>query len=93
MLRAIDEYKITGIKTTLPFCKFVLRHEAFLDGSFTTKFVEDHFRPENLDHKLSEDEKIIGAIAGFKSMGKQVSQNHQSISKLKKSSNWKLRHR
>ncbi len=43
MIRAIDEYKITGIKTTLPFCKFVFEHSAFIDGSFDTKFVEKYF--------------------------------------------------
>ncbi|MNR51795.1 Biotin carboxylase [compost metagenome] len=29
MIRAIDEYEITGIKTTLGFGKFVMQHEAF----------------------------------------------------------------
>ena len=29
MIRAIDDYKIVGIETTLPFCKFVMQHESF----------------------------------------------------------------
>lgn len=30
MVRAIDEYKITGVTTTLSFCKFVLQHPSFV---------------------------------------------------------------
>jgi acetyl/propionyl-CoA carboxylase alpha subunit len=39
MIRAIKEYEITGIKTTLGFCQFVLQHEAFCSGKFDTTFV------------------------------------------------------
>ena len=43
MLRAIAEYQITGIETTLPFGTFVLQHPAFVSGNFDTNFVRDHF--------------------------------------------------
>jgi acetyl-CoA carboxylase biotin carboxylase subunit len=43
MLRAIAEYQITGIETTLPFGAFVLKHPAFVSGNFDTNFVRDHF--------------------------------------------------
>src|ERR1700741_5650092 len=33
MLRAIEEYKITGVETTLDFCSFVLQQEAFVSGN------------------------------------------------------------
>jgi acetyl-CoA carboxylase biotin carboxylase subunit len=48
MIRAIDEYRISGVQTTLPFCRFVMNHEAFRSGNFDTGFVKDHFRPEML---------------------------------------------
>ena len=48
MLRAIAEYQITGIETTLPFGAFVLRHPAFVSGQFDTNFVRDHFQPAAL---------------------------------------------
>jgi acetyl-CoA carboxylase biotin carboxylase subunit len=38
MIRAIDEYHITGITTTLGFGKFVMQHEAFVLGNFDTHF-------------------------------------------------------
>ncbi|MGI4835895.1 MAG: acetyl-CoA carboxylase biotin carboxylase subunit [Janthinobacterium lividum] len=43
LLRAIQEFQITGIETTLPFGAFVLRHPAFVSGNFDTNFVRDHF--------------------------------------------------
>ena len=49
MIEAIDEYKIDGVQTTLPFGKFVMQHEAFRSGKFNTHFVKDHFSPEMLE--------------------------------------------
>ena len=43
MRRAVAEYKVLGIKTTLPFFERVLRHPAFLSGDFDTSFVEKVF--------------------------------------------------
>ena len=48
MLRAIEEYKITGIETTLGFGTYVLRHPAFVSGDFDTNFIKDHFSPADL---------------------------------------------
>ena len=40
MRRALSEYKILGIKTTLPFFDRVLRHPGFVAGDFDTSLVE-----------------------------------------------------
>lgn len=61
MIRAIDEYEITGIETTLPFGKFVMQHEAFITGNFDTHFVGKYFKPEYLDAN-NEEEAEIAAI-------------------------------
>ncbi len=64
MIRAIDEYEITGITTTLAFCKFVMQHEAFISGNFNTKFVEEHFRPDMLAANVTpETEQLAAALA------------------------------
>lgn len=39
MRRALDEFVIEGIKTTIPFHKKVLNHKDFIEGNFTTSFV------------------------------------------------------
>ncbi len=63
MLRAIDDYKIIGVETTLDFCKFVLNHEAFVSGNFDTGFIPKYFTPEVLKTN-SEEYSEIAAIAG-----------------------------
>ncbi len=62
MIRAIDEFKITGIETTLQFCKFVLKHEAFVSGKFDTRFIGLYYTPEKLDEAPDPDEEIIAAL-------------------------------
>ncbi len=65
MIRAINEYKITGLATTLPFGKFVMEHEAFRSGHFDTNFVSLYFKP--LEQKIYSDNekshKIAAALA------------------------------
>ena len=40
MSRALSEYVIEGIKTTIPFHQQLMRNEAFREGNFNTKFLE-----------------------------------------------------
>jgi len=65
MSRAIDEYQITGVKTTLSFCKFVMEHEAFASGKFDTGFVKDHFSPEMLDVVHDAEKEIAALMTAF----------------------------
>ncbi|MFM7234607.1 MAG: acetyl-CoA carboxylase biotin carboxylase subunit [Flavobacteriales bacterium] len=60
MVRAIDEYEITGCQTTLSFCRWAIQHEAFVSGDFDTHFVKKYFTPEVLN---SEDELEMLAAA------------------------------
>lgn len=88
MLRAIDEYEITGLSTTLDFCSFALKHEAFVSGKFDTKFVQTHFKPEMLDSHSEEEEQLAVALAAFLlEEGKKAS---NAVSEIKLSK-WKLR--
>lgn len=65
-IRAIDEYEISGIETTLGFCRYVLQHEAFRLGNFDTKFVEKYFSPEALKQSPGTDEeKLAAALTTF----------------------------
>jgi len=61
-IRAIDEYEITGLETTLGFCRFVMEHPSFRSGNFDTRFVENFFKPEVLQAIKSEDEEMLAAI-------------------------------
>lgn len=48
MIRALNEYEIAGVPTTIPFCRLVMEHESFRSGQFSTHFVNDHFNPDEL---------------------------------------------
>lgn len=41
MRRALDEFKVTGIQTTIPFFKTILDHEKFKTGDIDTHFLEE----------------------------------------------------
>ena len=41
MQRALDEYVIEGVKTTIPFHQRLMRNDRFRSGDFTTKFLEE----------------------------------------------------
>lgn len=94
MIRAIGEYQIVGIETTLGFCRFVLEHDSFTSGKFDTNFVNKHFTPELLDqNKLSEKElnaevEVAAAMVNFlldsKSANEKPLQNTTSAK-----SNWR----
>jgi acetyl-CoA carboxylase biotin carboxylase subunit len=45
MQRALDEYAITGVRTTIPFHQRVLAHPAFQAGDVHTDFIEKHMTP------------------------------------------------
>jgi acetyl-CoA carboxylase biotin carboxylase subunit len=44
MLRALDEYRIVGIKTTIPLHQRVLRDLDFIQGRFSTQFLDGFLR-------------------------------------------------
>ncbi len=44
MLRALNEYVITGIKTTIPFHREILNDDVFISGNFNTSFLEKSFK-------------------------------------------------
>ena len=92
MRRAIHEYRIIGVETTLSFCDYVLQHPEFLDGTFTTKFVESHFTPEVLDRELTEEEAQIAALMAYELTSQQKPELTQSTVGTARSK-WKERAR
>ncbi len=88
MLRAIEDFKIGGVTTTLQFGAFVLKHKAFTSGGFDTHFVKKHYQPECLDHKDEEAEKIAAIVAARLHLQSQkksvVNAGKQPVSNWKK---------
>jgi len=90
MIRAIDEYKITGLETTLGFCRFVMLHDAFRSGDFDTRFVEKYFSPASLETVPDEDEeKIAAALATLLMNGNGKAAHTVASSASPTTSSWK----
>lgn len=45
--RALDEYVIAGVRTTIPFAQWLMRQQAFHDGEFSTDFIAEAWHPES----------------------------------------------
>lgn len=56
-IKAIDSYQISGLKTTLDFGKYVLKHEAFRSGNFDTNFIKHYFEDPKVMYEAMEEEQ------------------------------------
>ncbi|MBK8226332.1 MAG: acetyl-CoA carboxylase biotin carboxylase subunit [Flavobacteriales bacterium] len=92
MERAIDDYAITGVETTLPFCLYVMGHEAFRSGEYDTHFVRDHFKPEMLEG-LDASEAHAAALVAAAVDRAQVGASGSARPVAPPASAWKLRRR
>ena len=89
MVRAIDEYTITGCQTTLGFCRWAIQHPAFVSGDFDTHFVKKYFTPEVLNSS-SEEEMLVAALTAVQALSSKTgSTASQSTSPEKQVSQWK----
>jgi acetyl-CoA carboxylase biotin carboxylase subunit len=89
MIRAIDDFKITGVKTTLPFCRFVMQHKAFVSGHFDTHFVDTLFKPEMI--LIEDDEEALVAALVASSLLGSYKGIFSVTSGQKTTSKWKQR--
>jgi len=68
MQRALYEYKITGVKTSIKFLERIMRSNAFVNGTYNTHFIEENknllFDDELSDPKI-EDMVIISAYIDY----------------------------
>ena len=92
MKRAIQDYTIVGVKTTLPFASLVMDNAHFISGDFDTHFVKTHFTDSSVLDNSNEEEAQIAAL-----LAKHLqSENSSQISVEKRSqssSNWKKNRR
>ncbi len=83
MLRAISEYTIEGVNTTLPFGHFVFTHPAFLSGNFTTAFIQKYYTPEVVESIQEKEGKLAADLALYEYLEerKKLRLPNHSISK------------
>jgi acetyl-CoA carboxylase biotin carboxylase subunit len=58
MRRALDEFIITGVRTTIPFHRYVFDHPDFVSGNFDTGFIEKHFSDEQVTAQMRSPDEV-----------------------------------
>ncbi|OGL47621.1 MAG: acetyl-CoA carboxylase biotin carboxylase subunit [Candidatus Schekmanbacteria bacterium RBG_16_38_10] len=58
MSRALTEYSIKGIKTTIPFHERVMKNEHFINGDFDTNFIDSKFNSNNKTEKSNSNKEL-----------------------------------
>jgi acetyl-CoA carboxylase biotin carboxylase subunit len=100
--RALDEYTVSGIKTTLSFFREIVRDAEFIEGRLDTGFISRFFErraaasksakssAEEVDEAETKrrDMALIAAALDYMQAQKQQSSNHQP--REQESSRWRL---
>ena len=73
MRRALEEYRIMGVKTNIPFHQRMLDSHRFMAGEFDTHFVEERFNMGEEATDLEMEAAIMAALMAHK-QGQQASQ-------------------
>lgn len=94
LCRAIDEYHIKGIQSTLGFGRWAVQTEPFRSGNFDTGFIAKYFKPEYLLKADDDDTEKVASILGafvweYQKEPLVVQSSETSVS----TSNWKTRRR
>ncbi len=90
-IEAIDNYQISGVKTTLDFGKYVLKHPAFRSGDFDTNFVKHYFQDPTVMYEAMRDEEdaLLHAVDDIWSDIKKLKQTEFASREIQ--SSWKNR--
>jgi acetyl-CoA carboxylase biotin carboxylase subunit len=89
MRRALEEYRIIGVKTNIPFHQNIMDSHRFIAGHFDTRFVEERF---SMDEAEAEKESManIAAILATLVAHRETQQASQIVRRGKRdTSNWK----
>lgn len=55
MRRALDEYHIIGVRTTLPFARWLMDHPRYIAGDFSTDFIAEEWENQSHLQEISSD--------------------------------------
>ncbi|MNY30881.1 2-oxoglutarate carboxylase small subunit [compost metagenome] len=90
MIKAINNYEISGLKTTLDFGKFVMMHPAFRSGDFDTNFVKHYFQDPTVMWDMFKDEKAA-LEAGIEKVWEDLKEKtNKNAASRNITSTWKL---
>ncbi|HRY98381.1 MAG TPA: acetyl-CoA carboxylase biotin carboxylase subunit [Bacteroidales bacterium] len=65
MRRALYEYKITGVKTSIKFLERIMENKAFAEGSYNTHFIEEHLEELTTSRECDRTCEDLAVITAF----------------------------
>ena len=65
LVRAIDEYHINGVATTLDFGRWAVEQPDFRAGTFDTHFIDTHFNAALLDDASTEADEVAALLGNM----------------------------
>ena len=89
MRRSLEEYKVVGVNTNIPFHQNLMDSTRFLGGQYDTRFVEDRFSMDLYENLKGSDPQIAAIIATL------VAHRHNQLAaniiqrSARDTSNWK----
>jgi acetyl-CoA carboxylase biotin carboxylase subunit len=89
MKRALYAYKITGIKTSIPFLNRIMDVPSFKEGQYNTHFIQDNEASLMEKEEPSQKLKDIASIAAFFNYLERIEERSDPVFKQANGSNWK----
>ncbi len=99
MRRALEEYRIVGVRTNIPFHQTLMDSHRFMGGQFDTRFVEERFSMEaasETDEKQAEIAAILATLVAHQHTERSahiVRRNERDTSNWKWVGRWERMHR
>jgi acetyl-CoA carboxylase, biotin carboxylase subunit len=98
MRRALEEYRIVGVRTNIPFHQMLMDSHRFMGGQYDTRFVEERF-DVLLDEQNGQDAEIAAVLASLvahtetQRSAQFVQRNERDTSNWKWVGRWERMHR
>ena len=90
MRRALEEYKIVGVRTNIPFHQTMMDSHRFMAGQYDTRFVEEEFSMESISEDKVTHPDVAAIIATLVKHEQTERAAHVVRRNERDTSNWKL---
>lgn len=89
MRRALEEFRIVGVRTNIPFHQTLMDSHRFMGGQYDTRFVEERFSMQNSENEKTFQPEIAALIATLITH-RQIERAAQIVQRNERdTSNWK----
>jgi len=89
MRRALEEYRIVGVRTNIPFHQTMMDSHRFMAGQYDTRFVEERFSMEEIEEGKEVHPDIAAIMATLAAHRKTEEAAHVIRRAERDTSNWK----